>query len=217
MDQIMAFFEMEKREKVKRYHILNEYIKKGKILFTGSSLMEQFPIYEFLQDYGIEDTIYNRGVGGFTTLEMLEALEIMVFELEPSKIFINIGTNDLNSPDYSKNELIQNYELILNQIKERLPETKVYIMAYYPVNGEHDFGNENAKEWLKIRTNTRIKEANDALEQMAIRYHYKYININTNLLDDNMNLKHDFSVEGVHMYANGYRAILEELLNYVKE
>ncbi len=207
----------EKLEKIKRYKILNRYAKKGQILFTGSSLMEQFPIYEFIQDYDIRETIYNRGIGGFTSSEMLGYLEEMIFELEPSKVFLNIGTNDLNAPDYSLEALMERCERIVKQIKAKLPECKIYYMAYYPINGEYDFGDDNMKEVLKIRTNHRIGEANQALEQMALKNNITFINVNGNLYDKDGNLKKEYSVEGMHMYANGYHAILEDVLKFVRE
>lgn len=217
MQVIMGFMDNEKKDKVARYKVLNKYAKKGQILFTGSSLMEQFPIYEFMLDYDIKETIYNRGIGGYTTTEMLSVLDAMVFELEPTKIFINIGTNDLNTPDYTKEALVDRYETILRQIIERLPEAKIYVMAYYPINGEYDFGNEFMKEGLKVRTNARITEANEAVEQMTHKLGLKYINVNQNLYDEVGNLKHEYSIEGLHMYANGYRAILDDLMKYVME
>ncbi|SHO47552.1 GDSL-type esterase/lipase family protein [Anaerocolumna xylanovorans] len=207
----------EKADKIKHYSILNQYVKKGEILFTGSSLMEQFPIYEFMQDYDIRETIYNRGASGFTSSEMILALDTLIFELEPRKIFINIGTNDLSAVDYTLEELTGRYEYILNEIKEHLPKTKIYVMAYYPCNCEHDFGNEEAREWIKQRSNEKVAEANEALKAMAERYQVKYIDISRNLYDRDKNLKSEYSVEGVHMYANGYRAILDELMEYVRE
>ena len=64
-----AFFRerqrQEKEDKLARFRHLNPYVRKGQILFAGSSLMEQFPIYEFLLDFQLPYTIYNRGVGGF--------------------------------------------------------------------------------------------------------------------------------------------------------
>ncbi|QHQ59812.1 lysophospholipase [Anaerocolumna sedimenticola] len=214
MEEIL---DKEKLEKINRYKILNQYVKKGQILFTGSSLMEQFPIYEFIQDYDIRETIYNRGIGGFTTTQMLQYLDVMIFELEPSKVFINIGTNDLNEPDYSLEALMGRCETIIKQIIEHLPECKIYYMAYYPVNGEYDFGDEDMKQVLKIRTNKRINEANSALEQMAEKNQIHFININRNLYDRSGNLKPEYSIEGMHMYGNGYHAILEDLLRFVRE
>ncbi len=207
----------EKADKIKHYSILNRYVKKGKVLFIGSSLMEQFPIYEFMQDYDMQETIYNRGVSGFTSSEMILALDTLIFELEPKKIFINIGTNDLSAPDYTAEELIGRYEYILEQIKTRLPETKVYVMAYYPCNCDYDFGNEEAREWVRQRPNAKVIEANEALKAMAERCQVRFIDINSSLYDEDNNLKSEYSIEGVHMYANGYRAVLEDLMEYVKE
>lgn len=215
MELLEKYFENEKREKVKKYGILNEYVKKGQILFTGSSLMEHFPINEFIQDFNITKTIYNRGVGGCTSLEMLYNMDTMVFDLEPSKIFINIGTNDLNGVDYKVQELIERYEEILAQIRERLPEAKLYIMAFYPVNGEEDFGNEYMKQLLKIRTNQRINEANIELENISGKYNAEFINLNKNLSDEKGNLKKEYSVEGMHIYPNGYKVIFDELVKWL--
>lgn len=214
---IEAFMENEKRSKIQRYQILNQYVKKGQILFVGSSLMEQFPIYEFIQDFDIKETLYNRGVGGYTTEEMLKVLDTLIFELEPAKIFINIGTNDLNLPDYTLEGLIERYEMILSEIRKHLPQAKVYVMAYYPVNPDYDFGNPYIKEALQVRTNARISEANEAVRELAEKLELSFINLNDNLIDKEGNLQHQFSVEGMHMYANGYQAILADLMRYVTE
>ena len=54
----------EKQIKRERFRRLNPYAKKGAVVFAGSSLMEQFPLYEFLQDDDLHCTLYNRGIGG---------------------------------------------------------------------------------------------------------------------------------------------------------
>lgn len=64
----------EKKLKVERYRRLNRYITEGQILFVGSSLMEQFPIDEMQRGLGLTLQIYNRGIGGFTTTELLDNL-----------------------------------------------------------------------------------------------------------------------------------------------
>lgn len=213
---IKDFLAREKKEKLIRYQRLNQFVKKNQILFTGSSLMEQFPIHELCLDYGVSDIIYNRGIGGYVTEEFMEAMDTLVFDLEPSKIFINIGTNDLNDLDYTVQTLVDTYEKILKQIKNRLPNAKIYIMAYYPVNGSYDFGNPFMKEILQIRTNDRIAEANEAIKTMADILNIEYIDINKNLKDSEGNLKAEFSIEGMHMYGNGYQAIFEDLMKYIQ-
>lgn len=67
MEQMGARVSQEQQDRLARYRILNEKVKKGEVLFTGSSLMEQFPIDELRMTEEIDAVIYNRGVGGFTT------------------------------------------------------------------------------------------------------------------------------------------------------
>ena len=149
----------EKAEKIERFRHLNPYVKHGQIVFSGSSLMEQFPINELLQDFDLPYTIYNRGVGGFTTSEMLQHLKEMVYDLRPAYLFLNIGTNDLNGPQYSQNELIDRYGMILENINNHVPGVKNYLLAYYPVNPD-----ATDMPWAKgifaHRTNERSMAAN---------------------------------------------------------
>ena len=142
----------QKKEKIERFRRLNPYVKKGQIVFAGSSLMEQFPIYEFLQDFDLPFTIYNRGVGGFTTAEMLPVLKECIYDLAPKFLFLNIGTNDLNGSDYKLEDLLARYDQILNEIEAHLSDVKITLLAYYPVNPEAA-ASPWVKEVFRYRTN----------------------------------------------------------------
>ena len=208
----------EKQEKVDKFRILNQYAQKGATLFVGSSLMEGFPINEFLMDYGMPQVIYNRGIGGFTIPELYSVMDVCIFDLCPGRIFINIGTNDIASQGYTLEKLIENYRTLLLRIRERLPEAEVYMMAYYPVNEIEHFDVEI--EWQKhifggTRTNGNIHAANEAVEKLAEEMGYHFINVNKGLFDEKGQLKREYTIEGLHMYANGYHAVLEELRQYL--
>ncbi len=220
MEIIQGFMKKEQIEKIGKYCILNEAAKKGEILFTGSSLMEQFPINELLMNEGMEQIIYNRGVGGFTTTDMLENMEEQIFGTEPSKIFINIGTNDIGDASRPFEEvlasMLENYEKILVQIKKRLPEAEVYMMAYYPVNETDKVPDtEWAKTMFVNRNNRNLPIANEAVKKLAEKMGYHYIDVNAGLCDERGMLRREFTVEGVHMYANGYQVILNNLKPYL--
>lgn len=213
---IGGYMKQQQRERLEKLAVLNRYARKGQILFTGSSLMEQFPVEELLLSEQKYITVYNRGVGGFTTSDMLAHMEEMVFGVEPSKIFINIGTNDIGSADYREECLLENYRRILRQIKERLPETVIYMMAYYPVNEvdkvpEGDWG----RALFVTRTNANIHAVNQKLEKLAAELDCHFINANKGLTDEAGRLKKEFTVEGIHMYANAYRVILKNLEPYL--
>lgn len=201
----------EKAEKVERFRHLNPYVKKGQIVFAGSSLMEQFPIYEFLQDFDLPFTIYNRGVGGFTTTEMLPVLKETIYDLEPKYLFLNIGTNDLNGPDYVQEELIARYDHILNEIESHLSGIKIYLLAYYPVNPEAT-SIPVMKEVFRHRTNKRIQEASEAVKLLAQKHNAGFLDLNEGITDKKGNLKAEYTIEGMHMYADGYKHVLDALL-----
>ena len=202
----------EKTLKLARYDYLNKTAVPGQILFAGSSLMEQFPVHEFQLGAGLSSLIYNRGVGGFTTAEMLEHMETCVYALKPARIFLNIGTNDMNPADYQKEELMARYEKMVQEILSQLPGVHLTLLAYYPVN--HEAAHDDS--WFLYRTNERIREANKAVAVLAQKYHLDFLDLNTPLTDENGNLKAEFTIDGVHMYPNGYWEVWKELLKKVK-
>lgn len=219
--QLMARFYAEqsartKQDKLERFKRLNRYVRPGQVLFVGSSLMEQFPIHELAQGLGLPCMIYNRGVGGFTTQELLDAMDVCVYELRPAHVFINIGTNDLNGPDYRQEALIDRYARILRGIREHLPEAKLYLLAYYPVSTAVGGRLPYMKELLRHRTNERIQAANVAVRVLAEQFGAEFLDLNGPLYDGQGELKAEYTIEGMHMYANGYMPILEQLLPLLK-
>lgn len=204
-----------KREKAERYRRLNQFARTHQILFVGSSLMEQFPIGELLLDFQLPYVIYNRGIGGTTTYELMENLDACVFDLEPDYIYINIGTNDLNLPDYTEEGLIARYREILMRIQARLPQAKLFLLAYYPVNPEAARDNPGMQEALRVRSNARIASANEAVKKLAAEIGAQFLDLNAGITDENGCLKMEYTVEGMHLYADGYVPVLEALLPWL--
>jgi len=208
----------EKKEKVRKFNILNQLALKGQTVLAGSSLMEFFPINEMQMMLETRYCIYNRGIAGYVTADLLASMEACIFDLEPSKLFINIGTNDISAPDYRLEHLLANYDEILTQVARRLPDCRVYIMAYYPVNAKAEFPfvpKASMEEVFQRRTNEAIREANRAIERLAAKHNYTFIDVNEGLTDEEGNLNADFSSDGIHMYANGYAVIMNNLLPYL--
>lgn len=218
MKFVQAHNELAKRTLRRSYQDLNKIAQKGQILFTGSSLMEQFPINEIAMSMGVTKVIYNRGIGGTTTDEFLEHINTVLLDLEPSKIFINIGTNDINPRNdgvYWQDHLLANYEKILQIIKEKLPQTEVYMMAYYPINPDLP----DAPEWTKFafqtRTNAAINDTNEKVAVLADKYGYHYIDCNDGIKDGQGRHKAEFSKEGMHMYPAAYVEVFKALRQYL--
>ena len=210
----------EQARKVQNFKYLNQKVIPGSILFTGSSLMEHFPICEMAESAGLTEVIYNRGIGGTTTDDFLREIDTVLLDVKPAKVFINIGTNDMTDRVYGAawmDHLIDNYRKILEQVKEKLPETKVYCMAYYPTNHHLPDQNEFVKSMLAMRTKENIAECNRRVKELAESFGYRYIDVNDGLTDENGEQKREFAIEGVHMYANAYYVVFNNVLPYIKE
>ena len=205
----------DKEMKVERYREANKTARKGQVVFAGSSLMEMFPIEKLLKEHNDPTVIYSRGIGGFITDELMQVLDVCVTDLSPSKVFINIGTNDLSWESIPISQMIAHYDEILTTIEEKVPGVKIYLMAYYPVN--YEAATEQMKECLKIRTNEKIALANEEVKKLAARHNQSYIDVNHNLKDDKGRLKAEYTIEGMHIKEEGYRAIYEDVMRYVKE
>ncbi len=214
---MIDFMQREKKQKVERYRRLNKMVRPHQILFVGSSLMEQFPIYELLLDRHLPYTIYNRGIGGFTTSELLEVMDACIYDLKPDYIYINIGTNDLNAPDYREEELIGRYRCIIEKIKEHLPGVHLYMLAYYPVNPAAAGDDIHMQEALKVRSNERITSANRAVRILAEEQGAVYLDLNRGITDEAGCLKAEYTIEGMHMYGDGYAPVLDALLPYLPD
>jgi lysophospholipase L1-like esterase len=156
----------------------------------------------------MQHTVYNRGVRGLTTADLLANLDTLVFDLEPSMIFMQIGANDIGN-QLPEEEFLGNYDQIMTAIQERLPNTVVNIMAYYPLNPEFQTG----------RGLIRYTEANEAanvkVEKMAKQHGFNFINLNEGLIDEDGNLKEEYTFDGIHPLATGYEIIFRNLTPYL--
>lgn len=205
----------DKERKLENYREKNKEAVYGQVVFAGSSLMEMFPINKLLEEHGDDTIIYNRGIGGYVTNELLQVTDVCITDLKPKKVFLNIGTNDLSNPQIPISQMIENYDRILCKIEEALPQTVIYLMAYYPVN--YEAAAEEMKECLKIRTNEKIERANEEVKKLAQKHGQHYIDVNKNLKDEQGRLKAEYTIEGMHIKKEGYVAIYDDVMRYVKE
>lgn len=203
---------------IQQYAQANMTVKPGQIVFVGSSLMEIFPIETMQQqnDYGLDKVIYNRGVRATTTADLLAHIDTLILDLKPSKVFINIGSNDIGF-HVTQSEFTANYDAILSKIAKTLPQTEVFVMAYYPVNTVESFseGQSEHGSLFAHRTNTTMREASDIAEQLAKKHGYTFIDVNDGLTDNNGNLRKELTFDGAHMLPAGYEIVLHNMLPYL--
>lgn len=199
-------------QSLKAFQVENQSAERGAIVFSGSSLMAQFPVNELMEEKGLQATIYNRGIGGSVTTQLLNDIDDIILALEPSKLFINIGTNDLDiiSEDYI-GDLMANYRKILDIVMEKLPNCEIYVLAYYPPAEGSNFQPPAGK---RLRTLDDVQEANRRVKAMAEELGLTFIDLTSVVAKENGYMKDEYSSDGIHMVREAYVQLLDELCQY---
>ena len=162
--------------------------------------------------------VYNRGVSGFTTDDFIENIGTVLLDLEPNTVFINIGTNDISERSDGQSwleHILENYKRIFNMLTSKLPETKVYIMAYYPANHRVIMQKEESSLLFSLRTKENLDIANEAVKELAGKYSVEFIDVNRGLSDEKGELKAEYTTDGVHMYPEAYNIVFDNLKPYL--
>lgn len=70
---------------------------------------------------------------------------------------------------------------------------------------------------FRVRTNARIRQANYAVARLAEKFGTRFLDVNAGITDTDGNQKAEYTIEGMHMYADGYYEVLRLLLPYLME
>lgn len=191
------------QQKLGDYLAANQRDSKDAAVFTGDSIIEFFPLKKF---FGREQAILNRGIAGVDTNWLKEHIKEQVLDLEPGKLFILIGTNDLGL-GYDDNHVLNNIETILETVQFESIATKVYLLSILPVSHKKEYQSK-----VKIRNNHDIQALNRQLEEQLLA---EYIDLYPYLLDKDGNLADEYTTDGLHLSQKGYAVIAEQLKLYL--
>lgn len=180
-------------------------------LFLGDSQVDNYDLDKFYEGLNV----VNSGVNGDTTEKILNNMKNRVYQYNPSKVFIEIGVNDLTQKKTSE-EVVLNIKKIIKLIKENRPYCKIYLESIYPLNKTDD---EKIDEYVRnlFVDNELIIKTNELLMKLALEEEIDYINIYDKLVDEDGNLKLEYTKEGQHISDMGYERITEILMKYIDD
>ena len=173
-------------------------------LFLGGSITEQYDLDEYYPDM----FVVNSGISGNQTQDILDDMKERVYQYNPSKVFLLIGTNDIQA-GVEEEDIVNNICEILKDIKENRPYAELYLEAIYPVDED--------LSGAQTRTNEEIESINSELKKFCKEEDVTYINTYELLLDeDGEKLNEDYTKDGLHITDEGYEVITKELEKYMK-
>lgn len=178
-------------------------------LFLGDSITDFYPLDEYYDNL----PVVNSGISGNRTTDILNDMIKRVYQYNPTKIFILIGTNDLDSNDSDiVDRTYKNIKKIITKIKNNRSRAKIYLESVYPVNKDVD---SNA---VNNRDNKKIKRLNKKIENYCLSTNNcNYINLYNDLVDANGNLNSKYTTDGLHLNSLGYVVVTRELLPFLSD
>lgn len=123
--------------------------------------------------------------------------------LECSKVYVMLGVNELGWPQAEK--FGEQFSLLVDRIREELPEAVVVIQSILPVSAKQD-----AKK--SYVNNKRIAVYNTILEELAQEKQCPYLNVAEAVVDEAGCLRANLTSDGVHLNIAGSK----EWVTYLK-
>jgi lysophospholipase L1-like esterase len=164
----------------------NAIIMVGNSITAGGKWKEYFPT----------ENIENFGISGDDSYGVLNRLDVVIAK-KPGKIFLLIGVNDIGK-DCSDGQVIDNYNLILWKLRQKLPNTEVYVQSVLPTNG-------------KVKNNEDIKRLNVEIKRITTLTKNTYIDMYAKFLGADGNIKPEYVIDGLHLNEVGYIVWVREL------
>ena len=174
-------------------------MEKGSIIFLGDSITE-FGQWEELTGH---PRVKNRGIAGDTTWGMLRRLG-QIIQSQPTAIFLMIGINDFLFTD--QQEILSNYEKIIQQIRQKAPDCQLFLQSVLPVN-------PNVKK--TIFRNEEIVALNMGIKELSKKYQLTYIDLHGEMTDHAGNLKATFTADGIHINGAAYLVWKEKIIQHI--
>ena len=207
--QLLENWLLKEQEKIQtKYRELNQIsVIEPNIIFIGDSIIEYYPLQELL---GTSKIIVNRGIRGYQTGLLRENLDAHLYGDAVDQIVLLIGTNDIGK-DVPMNETLNNLESVIQTISRDYPLSQIKLVSILPVHQGEEY-----KQTVYIRTNEKINAWNQAYQDLASAYmQVEFVPVFENLLDQEGQLKADYTTDGLHLSVAGYQALSNTLKKYI--
>ena len=159
---------------------------------------------------------FNRGISGNRIVDVYTRIKNDIINLKPDYLSILIGVNDVwheldwqNGISAEKFEKL--YSMLIEEIKEELPDIKIYILEPFLTHGE-----AVDERWDIFRGEVEKRAA--VSKKIAEKYNLTFIALQKNFDDACQNAPCTYwTKEGVHPTAMGHGLIAEELVKSVEK
>ena len=187
-----------------RHEAINERARQGDVdlVFLGDSITQGWNDNEVWQKFYGHRRAANQGIGGDRTQHVLWRIDHGNLEgLSPKLVVLMIGTN--NARANSPQEIAAGIRAIVERLREKLPETKVLLLAIFPRSEMPD----------ELRaTNT---EASRLVADLDDGRMVHYLDIGPHFLSEDGTISKEIMPDFLHLSLAGYQIWAEAIEAHV--
>lgn len=180
----------------------------AKILLIGDSITHGWENTgkDVWESYFSEYKTYNIGYSGDRTENVLWRFEHgEIDDINPKVAMVMIGTNNTGHRQDAPECTAKGVEMIVDQIKQKLPETRILLLAIFP---------RDATTSGELRQlNTQI---NDRIKNLGEKENITFLNVNDAFLNDEGTLSADIMPDLLHPNEKGYKIWAEAMKPVIK-
>ena len=158
----------------------------------------------------------NRGKSGDRITDVYARIKEDIINLKPDFMSILIGVNDVSHEltqgcGVTPEKFNKIYNLLIEEIKEALPEIKIIILEPFVLKG-------SATNELWEQFNCEVRKLAIISEKVAKQYKIKFVPLQNKFDDASSDGDTRYwSVDGIHPTSAGHQIIKEELQKAIKE
>ena len=150
---------------------------------TGKDVWDRF--------YGARNAV-NFGIGGDRTQHVLWRIENGEIEgIKPKAVVLMIGTNNIGRNPTE--EIVDGIKAIVRRLREKLPETKILLLAVFPRSEKPNPARE------------QITAVNEKIASLSDGKMITYLDISKPFLNDDGTISREIMPDFLHLSSKGYR------------
>lgn len=150
--------------------------------------------------------VINMGVGGDRTQHVLWRFEQGQLDgIDARVAVVMIGTNNSNKDDNTEADILDGVTAIVNQIRQRQPQTKIILLGIFPRGST--FSAQRGK----------ILQVNEALARLDDGKHVFYIDFGSQLIESDGSISKDMMHDYLHPGEAGYKIWAKAIEPKLKE
>lgn len=151
--------------------------------------------------------VANCGISGLTTAVLLQKMDSILNEYNPTLCFIQIGVNDIRLK-VNTETVEERYRSIL----QKLVSNKISPVVTSTIPLRKDYWSDEVSE---IVVNDRVDSLNNKLFHFCTDNKIDYLDINKNIIKDKRLIR-EYTYDGIHLNKNGYLEVFKKITEYLE-